>query len=363
MRGSSYCYECLLIEALEKTDVPMYKKAFDLGGIASDVEASVKGQIDTSSPGGMAESVAKFLVPGVLFKISPVLGILDVAASFVGLDIVSLFDRFIQFIKPKIQSGEMIDASSISQLGRSIGSAMGGGGDDDADEANDRTYAFHHLLNEIKKNSWGSSSPSPTIPFFGGESSSWLGRVFGNLFKMQAKGKARWLIVGFVTWLVKTVLLSAGLLAVGGAVKSLVMPNHPSVKEMSPPSPYAPTEHPGATENAAYKETVPNKTNVPDKALPIWKEPSGRGEEMHVNDGATSIWVVPIVDGSVEGTLATWVKDVYPSFDQQLNNPSFYRMVDQLRRANNYAPAAQMAVPQQYKSRKQVVDAIVKDIQ
>jgi hypothetical protein len=355
MRSSSYCYESLLIERLEREDRSInYKRAFDLGGIASDIEGSVKGQIDTSSPTAIAETVAKFLVPGVLFKISPVLGVLNTAASFVGLDIVSLFEKFIAFVKPKIMKGEAIDPSSITQMGKSLGAQLGG----DDGSANDGKYSFHSLLNEVIKNGYGGrgyrgyGGSSPTIPFFGGGDSSWLGRVFGNLFKSQAKGKIRWLIVGFVTWLVKTVLLSAGLLAVGAAVKSLVMPGSQHTDQDV--KHYSPHESTG-TDSATKPVSLVTPIEV-DESF----KPSGRGEELHVNDSTTSIWVVPIVGGGVEDTLMAWIEDIYPDVTLPLNNPSFYRMVDKLRRANDYKSSKQMAIPTEFKSRKQIVDTILK---
>ena len=347
MRASSYCYESLLIERLELNDRSLqHKRAFDLGGLAGDVASSVKDQIDTSSPASTAETVARFLVPGVLFKISPILGVLNTAASVFNLDIVSLIEKFVAFIKPKLSRGEVIDPSSITQLGKSLGESMGG----DDDEASDGKYSFHSLLKEIVKNGYGSSS-SPTIPFFGGNG-NWVAKVFGDLFRQKAKGKARWLIVGFITWLVKTVLLSAGLLSVGAAVKSLVAPK---TTTNAPNTTYVPHENPnGSDETHSASFSTDEKTEV--------LKPSGRGEEKHVNDATTSIWVVPIIGGGVEDTLAAWMDDIYPDANIPLNNPSFYRMVDKLRRANDYKQSNQIAIPTEYKSRKQIIDIILKRI-
>ncbi len=367
MRESSYLLESILIESFEREDKGMRKVAFDLGGIASEVSSSVKDQVDVSSPGAAAETLAKFLVPGVLFKISPILGVLDVAASFIGLDVVSLFEKLKNYILPKVSAGETIDPSAITNLGKQLAGS-------DADEGN-VTVSFSQLLGELKKNSagyrgyrgypgYGSSSTSPTIPFFGGNNSNWLARIFGDLFKARAKGKARWLVVGFITWLVKTTLLSAGLLAVGGVIKNMIHPSDtPKSTDQNPDHPYVPSEgHGNETQNAVYHPDDATENNAPSKSGIQWKA-SGRGEEMHVNDATTSIWAVPS-QGSIQSTLDAWISDIYPDFDGDVDNAPFYQMVSEFTNANqSNTSTKQLLVPKQYKSRKQVVDKILSQME
>lgn len=344
MKESTYALESLLIESIERQN-SFYKKAFDLSSISSSVESAVKSQIDTSSPGAMAETLARFLVPGILFKINPVLGILDTAASFVHLDLVSLFDRFIQYIKPKVEAGEKIDPDAITQIGRSLA-----GSSSDSEESE----SFASLLIEIKKKGYGYyGSTTPTIPFFGGEG-SWLTKIFGDLFKMRAKNKAKWLIVGFVTWLIKTSLLSLGLLAVGAAVKGLIQPSHTTAPSADSgktnPSPQS-----GDNVPAVYQET----SNSPSAPLDPRLHPSGRGEDQHVNDGKTSIWAIPLVGGSLYETLCAWVEDIYPDFNDEIETVALTNMMNEFKSANPTVSTKQMVVPAKYKSRKEIVDKLL----
>lgn len=359
-----YIADSLLIEKLFLVDSTLQKQAgvMDLlSGVASSIQDWAKEHIDTSSMTGIISSFADLMVPGILFKISPLFGGLAIVANMLGFSPSIIVRKILSFIQPKLEKGESISLEDINAVGKDAVASEAGSME--AEASND-------MFNILRKNGeltfffkkgrgylYKDNEQAPTIPFFGGSSSSPIERVFGNLFQTKKTGKAKWLLGGFIVWIIKTVLLGAGLVATGEGVKHLFQGNKPSGSSHTE----EPSEKPQEQHHGTY---LSYKTEHPESSSSNLT-PTGYGTDIHTNDSRTSSWYVPIVGGTIESTLVAWAGYVYDELKGQssaiTSTPSFKRTVQEIR-SNYDSGAVHLQVPSKFKSIKQVVDQFASDV-
>jgi hypothetical protein len=359
--------DTLLIEKFFLVDVGLRKEAgaFDgfLGGVANSVIEWGKEHIDTSSPMNVVSSLVDLMAPSVLFRINPVFGVLGMAAQTLGFSPSAIIGKIISLVKSKIDLGEMVSASEITDAGRAALSSVAGDMEASAD--------FFDHLRQIEKRGlireaqlFGGPKTLPDIPMFPKQNAGLLERIFGQLFQTKRTGKAKWLLGGFIIWIVKNVLLGAGLLAGGEAIKKLITGKNTPPPSQQPSLEQTMQESPHAMYVTEPQSPVPVKEEMlPPNPATTKLQPSGRGQDVHRND-ASSMWLVPLL-GDLESTLAAWAVDVYPELEgkqeELYNLPSFNRTVNEF--ATNYRSGAkQMSVPTKFKTRRQVVDQFAHDL-
>ena len=158
------------------------------------------------------------------------------------------------------------------------------------------------------------------------------------------------MVGGIIVWLLKTLLVGAGLVAGAGLVKKLVTPSKDKAIVTAPAAPSATPSAP--------KDVRPPKPADPFKA-------SGSGEQHFAND-ANAIWIVPLLGGNVEKTLIAWATDVYPKLSGNefviRRSPAFKRAANKLKRNFNPSNPGSLIMPIGLHSRKQVVDLFARDV-
>lgn len=389
-----YVSDTLLIEKLFLIDAGLYKQAGALDlleSIGPSIKDWAKEHIDTSSVTGVLTSLADLMVPGILFKINPLLGGLAVVAQVLGFSPSMIVKKILTFLRPKLESGESIDLDEVNSVGK--GAVAEEAGPMEATASKDMFYHLREIekRGELIRLSYGYwpkeykdelaqhresflsarkdldtqfKVTRPDIPFFGGSSPSIIERVFGQLFRQKQNGKARWLLGGFVVWIVKTVLLGAGLIAAGEKIKGLFHSNHTDVAPKPSNQPNQPNQPKGTPMYEEHEgDSYAVAPNTPAKSSRL--TPSGYGQEQHINDTKTSTWYVPVVGGTIESTLIAWAGYVYDELKGRgsliVTVPSFGRIVSEMR--SNFEPgAAHIQVPSKYKSIKQVVDGFANDV-
>lgn len=327
-----YISDTLLLNKLAYVNRGMRKEAGMMDEFAGSVEAWGKEHIDTSSPGSIAESLGKLLEPSVLFAINPLFGIIDaLAQEAFGFSITSIVARILSSVIDKIHSGQQISPSDINGIGSSM-LTFSSSGD------------FLQPLREIEKR-------GQLILFIKYASSYKIVEMLKNLFGAGPIGKHKGfsIITGIVVWLLKTVLKGAGLLALTGGALSLMHLKNKNPKQEN--------------DNLVYVKNNPTSSEIPymPQHVPNKFKPSGRGEEVHKNDG-TTIWWLPI-GSSIDSTLINWAKQVYPELtgaDEKIRSSvSFNRMVNIL---NSYKDKGYIEVPKGFNTIKQIVDQFAGDI-
>ena len=380
-----YLADTMLIEKLCLIDstIGLHKQAGladgMLGSIAGSIMSWAKEHIDTDhGVTGVLSSLADIMIPGILFKINPLLGGLGTAAEALGFSPVSIIKKIMQFLHQKLSSGSLPTMDEINSVGKSAVAAVAGPLGSQASDMFDilheiekrgqlvrlvRTAQSPELLSLLGA---GKQQKTPEIPFFGGKGGI-IERIFGQLFKTKATGKARWLLGGFVVWIIKTILLGAGLIAGGEKIMSLLGGKKQQQEQVQPHEATPQDE----TIWAGYRRPIGEEEKSPTPAVQAPATvsrltPTGRGQDTHTNDHKTSTWVVPMVGGSLENTLLAWAEDVYKELAGKSSmiaaTESFNKTVEEMRRGLDSSRSNQITVPPQFKSRKQVVDRFAKDV-
>ena len=378
-RGSiQYMADTRLIEKIFLIDAGLRKEAGAgefLRGMASSVMGWAKRNIEQK---GVAGFLADLLVPGILFKVHPVLGTLASLADVLGFSTSKIISSIVGSIKPKLDSGEPVSLDDVNSVGKDAVAAEAGplsaeASSDPFDvlrqmERRGELVRFireasiiieakpSRTVSDIAKELAGlqpSGGSVPKIPFIPDMGSPLLQRVFGNLLQKRETGKAKWLIGGFFIWFVKTSLLGAGLVAGASLFKGLLQKKNPD----------APASEPSGGES--YTEPAAQSTPV---AAPVSHKltPNGsNGQDIHANDHASSTWMVPIKGGSVRATLMLWAGYVYKELQGREDiigqAQSFNKTVQEMMQ---YADASsdQLTVPAKFKSIKQVVDQFASEV-
>jgi len=332
-----YISDSQLIEKFFLIDSAFQKKAGllsdSLSGIASAFTNTVKSEIDTSSTSSLIISVLKLLVPATFFRLHPVLGILYSIASEMGFDITSPLKSISNTVESKLKNGELV---SPNDLGSIINEA-----------------SFNDLR-QIEKDGFIRFA---IWPFSKGPQKSLLHRVFGFLGRERGKSLA----VAFVIWFVKTLLLSVGLLSVGGFVNKKLTKEEP-VSQTQKKDEIIQGNDDDEEETSIFskiRSKIPFFSSTPSHNL----KPSGKGQEFHKNDDE-AIWMVPMI-GSVENTLKEWTKEIYPELKDYINIvsslPSFNKTVNILKNELDSNYSGYILMPIGFNRRIDVVDTFAGD--
>lgn len=360
-----YLADSVLIESLFQAEYGLIKHAglFDelgLAGIGSSIKGFVQSHVRDDAPGGKIGSVLALMTPAIIFRINPLMGALYLVASQIGFDIQSVISKIVSVVKEKLGKGESLTSADVTAIGKTAVAAEAGpettaAPDDfleplrklssaDGFSKFAQSYGKDEILSKLFG---GSKGPGfPKTPWLMGGNGSVINRVFGTLFSLPGgKGKIMWVIGGIIIWTIKTILIGAGLLAGAEAISGLVKKDEKEEVKESTPAPEAPAIQ---EEHSAPAQVIPAVKSPP---VPVNKE----------------IWVVPLV-GTIEETLWAWVEDLYPKLSQVpsikekvLDSPQFRTIVNQLSDPKKLGKRT-LVMPEQFSSRKEVVDLFLKDV-
>lgn len=347
-----YLSDTILIERLA-SDPELLKQAslfqdIGFGSIAEKIKQFAKENIRADAPGGYVGSIVSLMAPAILFRIHPVLGIAGAAAHVLGFDMVGVVKSIMGGLSNQINSGEGVSLSDVSSLGKGVVSGEVG----DIAGADDMLLPIREAFDiTAQKRHWGHQGKLPKTPFGYEKGAPLLKRIFGNL--SRARGK--WLIGGIIVWFLKTLLVGAGLVAGAGLIKDVVTPD----KDQETPTPKP------EGEGAAYNKPAPAvKPYVPPKKLDPFT-PSGNGKQYFSND-TNNVWIVPLINRSINDTLIAWAVDVYPAlrgkeFEIEMS-PAFNAAVSRLKRNFVAKQPGSLIMPIGLHTRKQVVDLFSRDV-
>lgn len=332
MKIDSYIEDSILIEKLAKLDQPFIKQAglfesLNLSGVASSIHEFIKSHISADNPGGYIGSFLNIMAPSVVFKLNPFLGILYLIGTQYGFDVISVYEKIMHALKPMLESGKSVSAEEVNQIGKSIiGSEAGLSAEASPDDLFEPIRKQAGLLEDFISS--GNQGQKLSIPWLKpDEKASVLQKIFGNLFSLPNKGKGKWLLGGFVIWIIKTALAGAGLLA-GTEMIAKSLGHKKDVKQKHP------------------TETKHTEKDV-ESLLKSGKD----------------VWIVPLVNGSVLDTLIAWVKEIYHIVDSQVIEEvkKLPKFIEVLRRMSESTIIKDkfLVMPEQFNSRKQVIDYII----
>jgi hypothetical protein len=336
-----------ILAETDASDGPLRKYAFDLGSVLSSIGNSIKtfvgGQIHGQDSGGVTRTVVNFLAPAVFFRLHPLLGILVTAGQLFGFDLYAIFQSIVGAILPKIRSGQPVSAQEVNQAGQSA-MASAGGAPMAAAASDDLLYPLRELhQNKMLKEAVGYRGTSAwnQQPFMPQGNNPLL-----RMFSFLAPNKRGSLIVGILVWFVKTVLMSAGLLAVGGmAAGALGLTGGPQAGSATAPG-----------TGGAPPATVGLPAGVP--------APTGAGS-YNFRPNSNDIWVESLGGQQPHERVLAWTIESYPDLNQYtdiiLRTPSFWNAVRGI--SQQWAPGQeQLVIPKPYKTRQEIMNLFINDV-
>ncbi len=364
-----YLADTILLQEIANMEFGLTKQAglfqdLNLNSIGESIKSFVKSHVSEEAPGGYVGSVVNLMAPAILLRINPILGVLYLIASQFGFDLNGIITKIQQAIGNRLKSGESLTSNDITQIGKdAIGGLTGEAAPNDLffplrkyAQPSLESYAQMFSREDISSKLFGPtiSRSLPETPILGGKGSI-LQRVFGTLFSLpggRGKSKALWLIGGFVIWTIKTVLLGAGLLAGAGLIYKLLSP------KTSPSENEPELKHNHETVNP---QTIENETTENSSLAPAVKS------QDQIKTNQSELWIVPLFK-TIENTLLIWIKDIYPEvmdiedFENKLLNSATFKEVVRLLNNPEKVGKKVIVMPEQFTSRKQVVDLLLKDL-
>jgi hypothetical protein len=319
-----YIADSLLIEKLSMMNRAINKTAFDLSALKSGLGEANQTihnlvtqhlQTPTKESGHpILNLLDKLFVPAMLVRLGVPGMIILFLTSVVGVDLGSIVSSILDPIRPKIESGEQITDADLNAPVATVA---------DVGKVSDAFYDLRKIVNDgnILKSASGYEP--------------WYVKLF-SFMGPSARGSV---LRGFVFWVIKTVLLSAGLMAGAGALRKM----------------FAQPQQPQQQQYGQIPQVIPDVTIL---------QSSGYGEDENVND-AKSVWIVPLY-GTVKNTLATWAVKVYPELkgheSQILSSPSFNRTANILEKNFDYHAPNYLSIPTGFTSIKEIVDTFAGDV-
>lgn len=333
----------------------------DIGfpSIAGAIKDFARGIADKDGSSGYVDTIINTLGTGVLGRIHPLLGLFSaIASSAFGFNISSIFGRFKRMLRQHFSSSDSLSLEQADQLAReAVGLQVSASLDPALDSL--ESYGFEVLARPRRFR-----GRKIDIPMIAEKGKPLLVKVFGNLGALRGKTLA----AGILVWFLKTFLLGAGLVTAGVGAKMLYDKGKEVVTD-KPSSPEAQEEktqdhgHGHGHESETMSRPATPKYTVKQTGSTF--KPSGAGTKYFPNSGG-SLWMVPLIDRSINNTLIEWALDVYPESAKVEHlfekSDDFQRTVSLLKRNYNYRDPDNLVMPRRFHSRKQVVDSFIEDV-
>jgi hypothetical protein len=333
--------DSFLIERTLKTlcaldDASMKKVAIDLGSLLGSAESLIKStvqsQIHDSSHGGLLRTAIDFLAPAAFFRLfpgNPLVTGLFVVAQLLGYDLYTIFEKIVGPIIGKLKSGQAVSAQDVNEAGKAAIP-----GQQTAQASDDLLESLRDIDSRLTKQARGGAGGMDLLKQLlesqHTEHSSPLVRMFAFL-KPARRGS---LFVGILVWLIKTFLLSVGLLAGAKAITGLL-----GIK--------TPTDNP-------MGQTATETTVVPTAAVPV---------PVPVGDFAKPIELHGLQPYEM---VLEWTFQKHPELRQYkdivLTTPSFWGTVRDI--SKNWNPGQdKLIVPSSYKNIDDILNTFIKDVE
>jgi len=345
----------------ELDDDPLNKVAFDLGSVLSSIGQSISqfvgGQVHGQDSGGVTRTVTNLLAPAIFFRLHPILGLLVTAGQMFGIDIYSIFQSITSSIMPSLNAGKPVSAQELNQAAKAAIPAVteAPAGTPEGEFIGEEVQASDDLLSPLRemekkgqltKEGIGRRYSRPgawsSQPFIPKDSSPFL-----RMFSFLSPARRGNLLVGILVWFIKSVLLSAGLLTVGGVAASAL--GLGQSKEQGPGAA-------SATPATSIVQSILPSTSVP--------QPTSAGSHVF-RPNPNDLWIEELGGQQPHERVLQWVLESYPDLDEYtdiiLRTPGFWNTVKDV--SKDWRPGqTQLAVPMPYKKRDDVLALFINDI-
>ena len=300
----------------EFNDNRFEKYAFDLAAILPSIGswvASHTGAQMRDEPNSILRTVEDLVVPGIAFGIHPLLGALVAAAEYFGYDLTAIYEKIKSAILPDLKAGKPVTAEQINSAAQAaipeVSETSSTEPPPEEGEADDLFYSLRAMMS--KGNLTKEAIIGGKSSYYSRTEGGWLNPLKGllNLFSARRRGN---IIVGLLSWFLKTILLSAGLLAVAGVVGSAF------------------SKKPG---EAGQEGPAPAGAPAAQTSSPQTPAPTGVNSYVYKTKPG-DMWVEELNGQQPHEMLLKWALQSYPILDQYksiiLNTPSFWNAVREI---------------------------------
>lgn len=327
--------ETLVVQALLVDRFVKNAEGGFIPGLVDTVKNYASNHID---PDNKVGSVLSLLVPGVLTVMgSPWLAMLyELADSVFHINLAGVFSSIKSGIGRLISGGKQTDSASVGGVLDSIFGGLEGA-----------TKTSSMTLREAQLFKMAMDTFVQAHPDFATSKPRIQVKLAAGFFGL-VKYKAIRALYSVVKWIVLVILASAGFMVAGDAIHSVVG---------------------NVTGPAATKPTDPNApaaagTPTPTQSVELQVNPSYSEENYN---SSMSSWTIPGSASNIGQLILSWVSDIYPQlagYNVLVSSISGYnRIVREIQQANSGNTLGFISIPKQYKSRKQVVDTFIPEIQ
>lgn len=342
MKGEvQYLSDSILLEKLAIMEIGFSKTAGlmdELGGLGSSIKSEVSSAVGDK---GIASTLEEYLATGVIMKmLGPWGWLISGVASLLGFDIGSFVGSIIDYVKNKISSGQSVSLDDVNSSAKSLAESHASSfyADDGL------TTSANDMLIFLKT----AEKEEALIKLGAGGNGGVLERLLYGLFsKVGGRSKIVMIIAGIIAWVIKSVLLGAGVVEGSKLLNHVVNKDKPENSN---------TENANSTNTQA--PTQQTHFNIPPP-IPNSFTSSGDGNQYHINDGS-SMWIVPLLNNDVAKTLIWWAISIYPELKGHeadfSNSGSFNNMVSLLTTQIDPAHPQYVKIPPGLHTRKDVVD-------
>lgn len=330
-------------------DPSMVKNAQDFSGIMKSVKDHISGMYDPNNP---VESFLSFMGPGILYTLGfPGMSIIFGIAQALGFDWTKFFVSIKEKLRPLITSlvnGGSTDQSTINSI---IQDSAGEAATDNlnVEQLKEIVEKYSSLQNMliIKKIAYRATVDDN----FMHNIEKWLGKASGHRLRKGVMG----FIIRLMSWVLTAALVSVGFAVAGGVVSHFVGSNKPSEKS-------------DTVQNTNVEADVPNKSETkPNKQTVLVLNKAADPELFNTtfNDN-NHVWLLNHNVNNIKNLLIQWAQELYPQLSNSsafTSSSAFNNTLKLFQDRNKGAENLELlAVPQPFKSIKEIVDSFAADV-
>ncbi len=341
----------LIVEALI-TDKPIKKSA--QGALLSSLIAYVKDFVDQNiDPNNKTTSVISMLAPAALYKILDGMGfkwlkwILSIGAAVFKVDIKNALDKVSSSIIGDIKDNKEISMDSIENRVTSAvkdsTQAMTG-----LDSSSLATESFTLLDARMMKLAFIQYRNETSLIKIAGPAGAAGTAAAAAAALAPKQGKFIGSVIKIITWLIKTILTTAGLLTAGSVVSKLVGKPNELDKNLK-----------------RHISTTP-ATNISKQN----KFPLNPDYDKDLYNTSTSSWTIKgiyVTDYTIKDLLVEFAKETYDGLDNLdsviKRSPKFNIVAENILNYNQGNLGGNvLLIPSMYHSKKEIVDQFIDDV-
>lgn len=331
----------------------LHKTAQDgVSGVLSSIKDHVAGMYDPKNP---VESALAFLGPGILW----ILGFRWIAVAFelaqaLGFDWTHFFSSIKDKLRPFVTglaNGQEGDASTIdAAVASSASEAFSDKLDVSKLEDVVKKYTSIDNMLFIKKTAIRYQADSNFMHGI----EKWMNGAVGNRMRKGILG----FIIRLMSWVVAAVLISAGFAIAGGvAAKILGVKKKTESGESGSSS--------TVSDDKQQQSSEQPKTDTSHVRLVLNQQADSTLFTTTYNDNS-HVWLLNMNINDVKSKLIKWAQELYPQLTDAAafdSSSQFSHVLKMFRDRNKNADQLEiMAVPQPFKSIKEIVDSFAADV-